>query len=286
MRAHPDTDPRLDQQALDVATATATDAATEAAIEALAPFYDLDMGHVEADLDLYRHIARRSGGRVLDLGAGTGRVAAALAADGVEVVALERSAAMRTAGASRCKAAGVRVLDADLRNFHLDEPFDLIICALSTFQHLLTRADQLAALGCMRRHLAPDGLVVIDIAVPAAAALEPQGSPAILEWVRRNPADGRVVTKWASSQGDPAAQMQWLTFLYDVQDAHGVVRRTVAQFPLRHLFRGEMEGLLERTGLRPVQMYGSYDLDPPEAGERLIVVVEAVGEVKEAGSPA
>ena len=263
MPAYPDADPRLDPEAID------------AAIEALAPFYDLDIGHVEADLDLYRHFARRSGGRVLELGAGTGRVAAALAAEGVEVVALERSAAMRAAGAARCKAAGVHMVAADMRDFHLGEPFDLIICALSTFQHLLTRADQLAALGCLRRHLAPDGLAVIDLAVPTAAALEALGGPAVLEWVRRNPAGGQWVTKWASTQGDPAAQRQWLTFLYDVQDAEGVVRRTVAQFPLRHLFRAEMEGLLERTGLRLVQIYGSYDLDPPEAGDRLIVVAAA-----------
>ncbi len=249
----------------------------EEAMAAIARFYDLDFGGITDDLTLYRELA--AGGRVLELGAGTGRVAVALADAGCDVVALEHSAAMRAVAGPRCEAAGARLVDGDMRDFRLpgEAPFDLVVCALSSFCHLPDRAAQLGALRAVAAHLAPDGRLVLDLPALDAGDWEEGARPLQAEWTRRN-ADGQWVTKLATLRARPAAQAQDVTYIYDEQGGDGQVRRTVARFTLRHVFRFELEGLLEAAGLQLLQTFGSYDLDPAEAGDRLIALAALAGD--------
>lgn len=262
------------------------DVDADAAITAIVPFYDLDFGAIDRDLDMYRQFARRGAGRVLELGAGTGRVAAALATalsddslsdDGGTVVAVEANAAMLRAAASRLQSSGVKLVDADFTSVALDTRFDLVICALSTFCHLETRDQQRRALDTVARHLQPHGLAVFDLPALSAADWELDPRPPQLEWVRQHPQSARTVMKFATLEAHPASQTQLITYLYDELRDDGSVQRTVARFPLRHVFRYEMEALLEAAGLALVQCYGSYELDPVSAGERLIVVARLGG---------
>jgi hypothetical protein len=94
-----------------------------------------------------------------------------------------------------------------------------------------------------------------------------------LEWTRELPA-GHIVSKLATLEAHPGSQTQDVTYIYDDVGPGGAVERTLARFRLRHVFQFEMVGLLEAVGMRVTQIYGSYDLDSVEAGERLILVSE------------
>ncbi|MEE9277624.1 MAG: class I SAM-dependent methyltransferase [Dehalococcoidia bacterium] len=253
-----------------------------AAITAIARYYDLDFGGFDADLELYRNFARRGGSRVLDLGGGTGRIAVPLAQAGCDVVMVEANAAMRAAGQRRLQDAGLTPLAQDFRTLELNVRFDLVVCALSTFCHLQTRADQQRVLTVVARHLAPDGRAVFDLPALSAEDWEPGPRTPLLEWIRRDPRSGRTVMKFATVEAVPASQTQLVAYLYDEIRDDGSVERTAARFPLRHVFRYEMDGLLEAAGLLVDQCYGSYNLDPVEAGERLIVVARHAGRVEAA----
>ena len=79
--------------------------------------------------------------------------------------------------------------------------------------------------------------------------------------------------KWATLEAFPARQSQIVTYLYDELRPQGGFQRALARFPLRYIFRFELEGLLESAGLRLESCYGSYDLDDVETpGDRLIAV--------------
>jgi len=246
---------------------------TDWAVSAIARYYDLDFGGVDDDLEMYGNLA--AGGRVLELGAGTGRIAAPLAEAGCDVIAIESNAAMREAGSERYRASGVRVVDQDMRRLDVagESPFDLVICGLSTFCHLQARSDQLATLEGIVRNLDSQGRAVFDLpALTAEDWVEGARAP-LLEWTREL-ASGRLVTKLATLEAHPGSQTQDVTYIYDEMDVDGAVERTVARFRLRHVFQFEMVGLLEAAGMRVTQIFGSYDLDPVEAGERLIVLAE------------
>ena len=66
----------------------------EAAGDALARLYDLDLAEDPGDLDLYLALAGRTGGPVLELAVGTGRIAVPLAASGIDVTGVDTDPAM------------------------------------------------------------------------------------------------------------------------------------------------------------------------------------------------
>jgi SAM-dependent methyltransferase len=127
-------------------------------------WHDVECGHYEADLPLWRELARRAAGPVLDVGAGTGRVALRLAAAGHEVVALDHDAELLRTLAERAEAAGLTVetVVADAAGFDLGASrFPLIIVPMQTIQLLDDRDGFFAS---ARRALAPGGLVALAIA--------------------------------------------------------------------------------------------------------------------------
>lgn len=108
----------------------------------------------------YRAHARESGGPVLELACGTGRLVAALAADGYEVVGLDRSAAMLDQ-ASAGVGTRARFVRGDMRAFALDRRFGLVLVADNSLRELETEEDILACLACVRRHLRADGRLLV-----------------------------------------------------------------------------------------------------------------------------
>jgi SAM-dependent methyltransferase len=130
-------------------------------------WHDVECGSYDADLPLWRELARGVAGPVLDVGAGTGRVALDLAASGAEVHALDVDADLLGALTERAAARGlaVPVHVADARAFDLGGlRFALVLAPMQTVQ-LLGGADGRAGfLRAARRHLAAGGLLACAIA--------------------------------------------------------------------------------------------------------------------------
>src|SRR6185436_807784 len=108
----------------------------------LVVWHDVECGRYEADLPLWRELAEAAGGLVLDVGAGTGRVALDLARHGFAVTALDREPDLLAALGARAAAAGLRVetVTADAQDFALGRRFALIAVPMQTVQLLPDRA--------------------------------------------------------------------------------------------------------------------------------------------------
>jgi SAM-dependent methyltransferase len=122
-------------------------------------WHDVECGSYTADLALWRELAEATGGPVLDVGAGTGRVARHLAAAGHEVVALDHDPELLAV--LRERAPGIRTVVADASDFRLDERFGLVAVPMQTIQLLPDRSGFFA---CARRAVRPGGLVALAIA--------------------------------------------------------------------------------------------------------------------------
>lgn len=130
-------------------------------------WHDVECGSYSADLPLWRELAAASGGPVLDVGAGTGRVTLDLAAHGVDAHALDLEPALLAALGDRASARGLTVTThaADAREFDLGAlRFPLILAPMQTVQLLGGAEGHVAFLAAARRHLHPDGLLVCAIA--------------------------------------------------------------------------------------------------------------------------
>jgi SAM-dependent methyltransferase len=141
-------------------------------VKAAVAWHDVECHGYDADLPLWRALAAAEGSPVLDVGAGTGRVALDLAAAGHEVVALDVDADLLAALRERADAAGVAVETAvaGAEAFDLGAGrFALVLVPMQTIQLL---EDRPAFLRCARRALRPGGLLAVAIA-DELAAFEP-----------------------------------------------------------------------------------------------------------------
>lgn len=130
-------------------------------------WHDVECGRYTADLPLWHELARAAGGRVLDIGAGTGRVALELARAGHDVTALDVDPDLLAALSERAGPLPVRTLVADAAGFDAGEAaFALVAVPMQTIQLL---ADRAGFFRSARRAVAPGGIVALAI----AADLEP-----------------------------------------------------------------------------------------------------------------
>jgi SAM-dependent methyltransferase len=129
-------------------------------------WHDLECGDYEEDLPLWRELAAQAGGPVLDVGAGTGRVALDLAARGHEVVALDRSEPLlrELRRRARRRRLPVEVLLADARELAVARRFGAIIVPMQTLQLLGGAAGRARFLAVARAHLRPGGLLAAALA--------------------------------------------------------------------------------------------------------------------------
>jgi SAM-dependent methyltransferase len=240
-------------------------------LEFVAEFYD----HVapyrgRQDVAFYVETARESGGPVLEIGCGTGRVLIPTAQAGIEIVGLDYSERMLAAcrePLSREPAevqSRVQLVRGDMRRFDLGRAFSLVTTPFRPFQHLITVKDQLSCLACIRRHLADGGRLVLDLFNPDMGRLV--DDKYLSEQEEEEPfslPDGRsVVRRYRTVSRDPFNQVQQNELIYYVTHPDGREERLVHAFPFRHLFRFEAEHLLVRSGFQVEDVYADFDKSP------------------------
>jgi SAM-dependent methyltransferase len=147
-------------------------------------WHDVEHGSYTADLQLWRELAAAHSGPVLDLGAGTGRVAVDLAAHGHDVVALDTDAELLAELAER--APSVTTVEGDARSFALDSEFSLIIAPMQLAQILGGHEARIAMLKSVHAHLAHGGLFAAALSDPNDALPEEDAVPPLPDIIERD----------------------------------------------------------------------------------------------------
>jgi len=261
---------------------------------ALARLYDLDLAVDPVgpgDLELYLALAARTDRPIVELAAGTGRVAVPLAEAGHQVTGVDLDPAMLARARARAGAAGegttarLRLVEGDLFAARPGEAgtYGLAILALNSILLLGGPREQRQAIGVLAGLLAPGGIAVVDAWQPLAEDLVRFDGRVSLEWLRRDPGTGRDVVKLAAAWYDGATRAVTLTTIFDEAGPGESPARWTRVDALRLISADELGAAAEDAGLNVEVVAGDYDLTPlwPGADRAILVARRPDG----AGAP-
>ena len=204
----------------------------------------------------YEKQIERFGSPVLELACGTGNYLVTLSQSEVEISGIDISEEMLTGAKRRAEDQNVEtnLINADMRNFDVDQRFALIFIAGNSFQHLNTRQEVEACFRSVKRHLLPDGGFIVEIFNPS------------LKLLSRRPDERFFVGEYETENGpvvltenvryDAATQINHLNWHY--KKCFASEEQTVS-FTMRQFFPQEFDALFEYNGFRIEEKYGDFD---------------------------
>jgi ubiquinone/menaquinone biosynthesis C-methylase UbiE len=248
----------------------------------IAPFYDSEHAQFSEDLDMYRNFAElsgRTGGAMLELACGSGRVLLPLAREGHELTGVDTCAHMLDLARQRLQdarvAARCTLVQQDITALHLGRTFRMAFIALGSFAHLTARKQQQQALAAIRAHLSTGATFILDLSNADARYMESMSGQVLHQgtWKRD---DGTLLTHFVSPASSQTQHLLELTHFYDQHRQGGAVQRTVVTTQFYLFERAETELLLEQAGFVNKEVYGDYELSPYQLeSPRMIFIAEA-----------
>jgi SAM-dependent methyltransferase len=213
--------------------------------DAFAPVYDAWAADMTEDVPFYVDLAREADGPVVELAVGNGRVAIPVALEtGRRVIGIDSSTAMLAQAGARAEQTGadLELREADMREFELDEPAELVYCPFRSLLHMPTWHDKRRVFERAAAALRPGGRFAwnafcFDHSVAAKLDGTRQDQHGVEHELRFTPAESRIDITAFLPSGTNTISLWWAT-------------------------RAEWEGLIDIAGLEVEALYGWFDRRP------------------------
>jgi SAM-dependent methyltransferase len=219
----------------------------------IARLYDPWSASVVEDVEFYVEEAVASGGPVVELACGTGRISVPVAKAGVRVIGVDASAGMLGVAREYAAAEGVE-LDlrlGDMREPPVEEQVPLVLIPFRSLLHMTTEADRLRALRAAHGLLRPGGRLVFDVFAPSPEDVDETHG----RWLEREQA---IFERADWDQGQRTLTLS--------------VRRgeEASTMLLAWLSPPEWRQLLDRAGFELEAQWGWFDRRPYTGGEDVV----------------
>ena len=235
----------------------AKDRAHQALYDGIAQIYDPWSRSVVEDVDFYVEQAVASGGPVVELAVGTGRIAVPVAKAGIAVIGVDESPEMLAGARAYAESEGVSdfldLRQGDLREPPVTERVPLVVIPFRSLLHMPDETEKRRAIAAAASLLEPGGRFVFDVFAPNAEDIEETDGI----WLEREPGI------FERADWDERAR----TLTLSVRGAE-----QSASFTLHWLSAPEWNALIEDAGLVAEELYGWFDRRPYEGGEDQIWV--------------
>jgi SAM-dependent methyltransferase len=234
-----------------------------------AKLYDLMFPGGGPAADFYRAQAGRPGGRVLELGCGTGQKLIPIASDGHPCVGLDSSPDMLAEARRKADGCGAAVewVHGDMRDFDVGGTFDFVFIAANSLLHLRDAEDLVSCFLSVRRHLAPGARFVFDVFNPNLCLLaEAVGVRRTRESLSFTDPDRGDVRVDVAEIYDARAQVTRGTWHLSTDSEPDFI---VLPLEIRSIFPQELLLLLSLGGLRLIDRFGDWSGRPFTGAEPL-----------------
>jgi SAM-dependent methyltransferase len=223
-----------------------------------ARFYDVIYHHMRdcVDHEFFLNAISQTGGKVLEVGVGTGRFFTDALGREADIYGIDVSKSMIDVLKSKLGAdQHYRVNQQNIIDFRFDFRFDLIIAPFRVIMHVLEKDEQLKALNNVYRHLNPGGKFIFDTFVPDLKQLN-KGFDNFKDFEGEYE-PGKQLKRFISTKPDLINQLINIHFHLE-WDENNTVRHDDWRVPLRFFFRYELEHLIERSDFEQYRILGDF----------------------------
>ncbi len=239
----------------------------------VARFYDVVYKQIRSHVDekYFLDQIAKCRGKVLEIGAGTGRLFSQALKLGADIYGLDVNGNMiEQARAKIPPEHRHRLWLQDAVTMRLPIKFALILAPFRVFAHLIEVEDQINCLKRINEHLEPGGRFIFDMYVPDLNVLA-KGRPDQVDF-QGEYEEGKKLIRITSASYDLPRQVAnvQMTFRWD---EGGMEQEGRWRFPMRFYFRYELEHLVRLSGLEPEAIYGDYQENAIDKDSKDFVLV-------------
>ena len=218
--------------------------------------YDMCTGHKVDDIPFYEYWTKETGGTILELACGTGRLAGTFLDKRYNYTGLDLSSVF----IDHCKRkySKGQFITGDMRSFKLDQKFNLIFIPFNSFLHLYYEEEMLQCLKSARNHLKREGRFLLDIFVPDPEFLYRDPDKKYKEINIVHPEGGDCIV-WQKSKFDEESEINQIRWLFDRGKGR---EQDEYKFDMRMIYPDTMDRLLMDSGFTIEEKWGNYDGDP------------------------
>ncbi|KPJ50968.1 MAG: hypothetical protein AMJ41_00575 [candidate division Zixibacteria bacterium DG_27] len=226
-----------------------------------------DFFDTKKNVEFFCHYGSQAG-EIIDIGAGTGRIAIPMAKRGIRVFCVEPSPAMRREFQNKlapdpAMSKNMRLCGGDATSFDLGRTFPAALLS-GCFDHFLDDNERLSALCNINRHLEPDGKLVFDLflGLMRNAPLSPAGEVTVGDIEYR---------RFHGSKTLRGRKME-VVLIFERLLRGVVVERIEERSQVGIIGRKEVQKLLKESGFEIEREFGDYDFSPYREGDSLLII--------------
>ena len=244
----------------------------------LAKTWDLLRGDTTQwpDRFFYRHFIDRHGGRVLDVGCGTGRLLLDYLNRGVDIEGVDTSPEMLDL--CRAKALILNLKPTlylqSMEDLDLPQHYEIIIVPSSSFQLVTDLGDATKSMANFYRHLDPGGILIMPF-----MQLWREGDALETDWEQDGEKvrleDGALIRRWSRARYDPKEQMEHTeTRFEEVIDGDIVNSEHHIRSPATRWYTQQQAlALYRQAGFSDLKIYSEFSQEPASEDDVIFSVV-------------
>ncbi len=245
-----------------------------------ADYYDYEFKSRKDDVRFYVSRYLEADGEVLELGVGSGRIALSAVRKGARVTGIDLSETMLEQAekhrvklpAKRRSALSLHL--GDMRNFNLGRRFNLITIPFNAFMHLYTIADVDQCLDAVKRHLSPDGKLILDVLIPDLNYLTRSPFKKYEGITFTHPTFREKYRYSEQSAYNPLTQVNQMWFFYDRISPKGKGPESFCiQLSHRCFFPQELRRILDQHGFSIDSEHGDFQPDEVRSDSESLALV-------------
>lgn len=209
------------------------------------------------DLEFYKKwILKNKKSKVLELCCGTGRLTIPLAKEGANITGLDFTKTMLDQARKKANLEGVNIdfIQADIRDFHLEETYDLIFIPFNSIHHMYSNEDLFNAFSNVQKHLNPGGKFIFDCFNPDINFIvSSQNERKTISTYSTD--DGRSVVIEEEMTYDNESQINRIKWHYFINGEFD----STQNLDMRMFYPQELNQYVKMSGFKVLEKFGDFD---------------------------